>query len=72
MTNVKPQHPNARLTPRHRLNMVTAVIDDGWSIEQTADRFHSPKSAIACSCKNSMDASSCSAATVLTTDPSQE
>ena len=39
MSNVKPQHPNARLTPRHRLNMVTAVIDDGWSVEQAAERF---------------------------------
>ena len=39
MSNVKPQHPNARLTPRHRLNMVTAVIDDGWTIEQAAERF---------------------------------
>ena len=39
MSNVKPQHPNARLTPRHRLNMVTAVINNGWTIEQTAQRF---------------------------------
>ena len=39
MSNVKPQHPNARLTPRHRLNMVTAVINDGWSVEQAAERF---------------------------------
>ena len=39
MSNVKPQHPNARLTPRHRLNMVECVLVKGWSIEQTAERF---------------------------------
>ena len=39
MTHARRQHPNARLTPRHRLNMVGCVIDKGWSIEATADRF---------------------------------
>jgi transposase InsO family protein len=39
MTNAKPQHPNAALTPRQRRKMVLLVIDDGWTIEATADRF---------------------------------
>ena len=39
MTHARRQHPNARLTPRHRLNTVACVIDKHWSIEATADRF---------------------------------
>ena len=39
MAHARRQHPNARLTPRHRLNMVACVIDKGWSVEATADRF---------------------------------
>lgn len=39
MAHARRQHPNARLTPRHRLNMVACVIEKGWSIESTADRF---------------------------------
>lgn len=39
MTNAKPQHPNAALTPRQRRKMVLLVIDDGWTIEATAERF---------------------------------
>ncbi len=39
MTHARRQHPNARLTPLHRLNMVACVIDKGWSVESTADRF---------------------------------
>lgn len=33
------QHPNARLTPRHRRNMVECVLEKGWTIEATAERF---------------------------------
>jgi transposase len=39
VTHARRQHPNARLTPRHRFNMVACVIDKGWSVESTADRF---------------------------------
>jgi transposase InsO family protein len=39
MPNVRTQHPNASLTPRGRRKMVRLVIDDGWSIEATADKF---------------------------------
>ncbi len=39
MKHARTQHPNARLTPRHRRNMVDCVIDQGWAIEATADRF---------------------------------
>src|SRR5687768_16229353 len=39
MNHARSQHPNARLTPRHRLNMVECVIDKGWSVEATAQRF---------------------------------
>lgn len=39
MSHARTQHPNARLTPRHRLNMARCVIDQGWSIEATAERF---------------------------------
>jgi transposase-like protein len=33
------QHPNARLTPRHRRTMVDCVLVKGWTIEATAERF---------------------------------
>lgn len=33
------QHPNAPLTPEGRRRMVRCVIDRGWTIEATADRF---------------------------------
>ncbi|MDG2113710.1 MAG: helix-turn-helix domain-containing protein, partial [Actinomycetota bacterium] len=33
------QHPNARLTPLHRRNMVRCVINKGWTITATAERF---------------------------------
>jgi len=33
------QHPNAPLTPEGRRRMVRCVIEDGWTIEATADRF---------------------------------
>jgi transposase InsO family protein len=39
MTNAQPQHPNATLTPRQRHKTVLLVINDGWTIETTADRF---------------------------------
>ena len=39
MAHVRTQHPNASLTPRGRHKMVRLVIDDGWSIEATADKF---------------------------------
>src|SRR5215207_1401657 len=39
MVHARTQHPNARLTPRHRLTMVECVLERGWSIEATAERF---------------------------------
>lgn len=39
MAHARTQHPNARLTPRHRRNMVGCVVERGWTIEATADRF---------------------------------
>ncbi|GCD43649.1 helix-turn-helix domain-containing protein [Streptomyces paromomycinus] len=32
-------HPNAVLTPRHRLKVARLVIDDGWPISEVAARF---------------------------------
>ena len=39
MADRRPQHPNARLTPKQRLKMVSKVKDDKWSIETAAERF---------------------------------
>jgi transposase InsO family protein len=39
VAHARSQHPNARLTPRHRRNMVDCVLVKGWSVEATADRF---------------------------------
>ena len=39
MSHATRQHPNARLTPRHRRTMVACLLDRGWTIEQTAERF---------------------------------
>jgi transposase InsO family protein len=39
VSHARTQHPNARLTPRHRRNMVDCVIERGWTIEATAERF---------------------------------
>lgn len=39
MSHAKRQHPNAPLTPTGRRRMVACVLDDGWTIEATADRF---------------------------------
>jgi len=33
------QHPNAPLTPEGRRRMVSCVLDGGWTVEATADRF---------------------------------
>ena len=32
-------HPNAALTPRHRLKVSRLVVDDGWPISEVAARF---------------------------------
>ncbi len=32
-------HPNAVLTPRHRLKVARLVVDDGWPISEIAARF---------------------------------
>jgi transposase InsO family protein len=39
VNNARTQHPNARLTPRHRRTMVDCVLEKGWTIEATAERF---------------------------------
>ena len=39
MSQSMPQHRNARLTPRHRRNMVDCVLVRGWSVTATAERF---------------------------------
>jgi transposase-like protein len=37
--HARSQHPNAPLTPQGRRRMVWCVIDQGWTIEATAERF---------------------------------
>lgn len=39
MTHARTQHPNAVLTPNGRHRMVRCVLEKGWSIEATAERF---------------------------------
>ncbi len=39
MSHVRSQHPNAPLTPEGRRRMVACVLEDGWTIEATAERF---------------------------------
>ena len=39
MSHARTQHPNAVLTPTGRRRMVDCVINRGWTIEQTAERF---------------------------------
>jgi len=39
VAHARTQHPNARLTPRHRRTMVDCVVDRGWTVEMTAERF---------------------------------
>jgi transposase InsO family protein len=36
---VRSQHPNAVLTPEGRRRMVACVLDRGWTVEATAERF---------------------------------
>jgi transposase InsO family protein len=37
--HARRQHPNAVLTPKHRRRMVGCVLEHGWTIEATAERF---------------------------------
>ena len=39
MSHARRQHPNAPLTPEGRRRMVACVLEHGWSVEATADRF---------------------------------
>ena len=39
MVHARQQHPNAVLTPAGRRRMVACVVDRGWSVEATAERF---------------------------------
>lgn len=39
MPHARTQHPNASLTPLGRRKMVACVLDRGWTIEATAERF---------------------------------
>ncbi len=39
MTHARSQHPNAPLTPEGRHRMVACVLEGGWTIEATAERF---------------------------------
>jgi len=39
MNHARTQHPNAVLTPNGRRRMVECVLERGWSIEATAERF---------------------------------
>ncbi len=39
MTYARSQHPNAPLTPEGRRRMVACVVDQGWTVEATAERF---------------------------------
>jgi len=39
MAHARSQHPNAVLTPAGRRRMVGCVLDRGWTIEATAERF---------------------------------
>jgi transposase InsO family protein len=39
MVDARTQHPNAVLTPRGRRRMVAVVLEQGWSVEATAERF---------------------------------
>jgi transposase InsO family protein len=37
--HARSQHPNAALTPKHRRKMVDCLLEGGWTIEMTAERF---------------------------------
>lgn len=39
MSHARSQHPNAPLTPEGRRRMVECVLDRGWTVEATAERF---------------------------------
>lgn len=39
MSHARSQHPNAPLTPEGRRRMVACVIEEGWTVESTAERF---------------------------------
>src|SRR5437763_15962608 len=39
MAQARSQHPNAVLTPAGRRRMVDCVLERGWTIESTAERF---------------------------------
>ena len=39
MTYARSQHPNAPLTPEGRRRMVGCVVDQGWTVTATAERF---------------------------------
>lgn len=39
MAHARRQHPNAPLTPTGRRRMVQCVLERGWSVEATAERF---------------------------------
>lgn len=39
MSHARSQHPNAPLTPNGRRRMVSCVLDQGWTVEATAERF---------------------------------
>ena len=39
MSHARTQHPNAPLTPEGRRRMVACVLEHGWTIEATAERF---------------------------------
>lgn len=39
MVHVRSQHPNAVLTPAGRRRMVGCVLERGWTVEATAERF---------------------------------
>ena len=39
MSHARSQHPNAPLTPEGRHRMVRCVVEAGWTVEATADRF---------------------------------
>jgi len=39
VAHARTQHPNAVLAPKHPRRMVGCVLERGWTIEQTAERF---------------------------------
>ena len=39
MSHARSQHPNAPLTPEGRRRMVACVLESGWTVEATGERF---------------------------------